>query len=147
MTRTFHFSYYLLFFFHPFIFFLFFIFSGLFYFPLRIFFLFSFLFLIFIFPFLSVSRSFLIPLSFSNLIHPPSFPFPATSHVPDFVSILQTAEEWQTVFWINAIVMCIGTGTFCSLLEAKRQAWDIQEDLNNDEDGKSSKNIEAFEPN
>ncbi|XP_031560821.1 vesicular glutamate transporter 1-like [Actinia tenebrosa] len=63
-----------------------------------------------------------------------------------FVTLNQTLEEWQTVFWINAILMCIGTGLFCSFLEGDRQAWDVVED-SNDDSVDSSKNIEAFEPN
>ncbi|EDO48783.1 predicted protein [Nematostella vectensis] len=45
-----------------------------------------------------------------------------------FLTQHKSAAEWRIVFWVGGIIMFVGTGLFCLLLEADRQDWDKKMD-------------------
>ncbi|KAL9982328.1 hypothetical protein ACROYT_G004357 [Oculina patagonica] len=44
-----------------------------------------------------------------------------------FITQEETAEEWQTVFWLTFAILVGGTVIFCALLSGERQEWDKTE--------------------
>jgi len=45
----------------------------------------------------------------------------------DVFLFLQTAQEWQVVFWITFVILVAGTLIFCTLMSGERQEWDKTE--------------------
>lgn len=52
---------------------------------------------------------------------------------------LQSAKEWQEVFWITFAILFGGTVIFCMLMSGERQEWDITESKLTDDSMESNR--------